>query len=225
MWYIHLDWFVTWSEFRMRVRSSQESGVRGVALAALLITLTIMQIMMALALPQWEAWVQREKELELIWRGEQYAQAIMYYYAKYRAYPPSIDILVQQHFLRKKYKEPFHPEGKWDILRQGQRVSSGKSVQSRQQKQKQPSGQRRTRRGPSKGTVPTAGELQTIGPIIGVRSLDPGEAIIKYKGGTTHNSWLFVFNPQQLQRRQVIQGQPRQQIQKKQPPRSFKKKP
>ena len=50
---------------------------------------------------------QREKEEELIWRGQQYDRAIQLYRKK-NAAPgaPSVDKLVEGRFLRKKYKDP-----------------------------------------------------------------------------------------------------------------------
>jgi hypothetical protein len=51
--------------------------------------------------------VQREKEAELVFRGEQYARAIGLYQRKLAgAFPPSLDALVEQKFLRKRYKDP-----------------------------------------------------------------------------------------------------------------------
>ena len=64
-------------------------------------------IMMTVALPKWRQQTQRAREEELIFRGEQYARAIVLYMVKNRgAYPPSIDILVEQRYLRKKWKDP-----------------------------------------------------------------------------------------------------------------------
>ena len=49
----------------------------------------------------------RDKEAELLWRGQQYDRAIQLYRRK-NAAPgtPSIDALVQGKFLRKRYKDP-----------------------------------------------------------------------------------------------------------------------
>jgi hypothetical protein len=55
----------------------------------------------------WSHATQREREEELIWRGEQYRRAIMLFQRKYaNTFPPTVDILVEQKFLRKKYKDP-----------------------------------------------------------------------------------------------------------------------
>ena len=66
-----------------------------------------MSVLMSVALPAWRHEAQREKEAELVFRGEQYARAIALYRAKNaNAFPPSVDVLVQGKFLRKKYVDP-----------------------------------------------------------------------------------------------------------------------
>ena len=80
---------------------------RGYAMAALLVSMSVMAVLMGAALPVWSHATQREREEELIWRGEQYRRAIMLFQRKYaNTFPPTVDILVEQKFLRKKYKDP-----------------------------------------------------------------------------------------------------------------------
>src|SRR5687768_3267261 len=82
-------------------------GERGFAMAALLVGMGIMAIFMSVALPAWRTMAQREKEAEFVFRGGQYARAIRLYQDKRGgAYPPDIDTLVRERFLRKKYKDP-----------------------------------------------------------------------------------------------------------------------
>ncbi len=89
-------------------RSADQAGY---AMAALLVGLSIMAVMMTAALPVWNHAAKREKEAELVWRGEQYKRAIMLFQRKYaNAFPPSVDVLVEQKFLRKKYKDPITNE-------------------------------------------------------------------------------------------------------------------
>ena len=62
-------------------------------------------IFLAMALPAWRTAAQREKETELIFRGQQYARAIALFQRKYaNTFPPNLNILLDQHFLRKKYR-------------------------------------------------------------------------------------------------------------------------
>ena len=76
-------------------------------MAALLVSLAVMSVLMSVALPAWRHEAQREKEAELVFRGEQYARAVALYRAKNaNAFPPSVDVLVQGKYLRKKYLDP-----------------------------------------------------------------------------------------------------------------------
>ena len=76
-------------------------------MAALLVAMTIMAIVMTVALPVWHTAMRREREAELIFRGQQYARAVMLYQRRFPgAAPPNLDILLNEHLLRKKYKDP-----------------------------------------------------------------------------------------------------------------------
>ena len=81
-------------------------GTSGYAMAALLVSMAVMAVLMSVALPVWRHEAQREKEDELVWRGQQYVRAIRLFQAKTRALPTSVDLLVQGHYLRKKFKDP-----------------------------------------------------------------------------------------------------------------------
>ena len=86
----------------------------GYALAAVLISVAIMSIVMTALLPVWRQQMQREKEAELAFRGEQYARAIYLFNVKNGGqFPPSIDALVQGRYLRKKYKDPMTEDGEF----------------------------------------------------------------------------------------------------------------
>ena len=62
---------------------------------------------MTVVMPVWKQTAQREKEEELVFRGKQYVHAIGLFQRKFaNAYPPNIDVLVEQRFLRKKFKDP-----------------------------------------------------------------------------------------------------------------------
>ena len=76
-------------------------------MAALLVGMSVMAVLMSALLPVWTHMATREKEEELIFRGRQYARAIGLFQRKFaNTPPPSIDVLVDQRFLRKKYKDP-----------------------------------------------------------------------------------------------------------------------
>jgi type II secretory pathway pseudopilin PulG len=76
-------------------------------MAALLVAMSIMAVMMTVAMPVWKHQIQREREEELVFRGQQYVHAIALFQRKFaNAYPPTVDVLVDQKFLRKKFKDP-----------------------------------------------------------------------------------------------------------------------
>jgi type II secretory pathway pseudopilin PulG len=80
---------------------------RGYAMAALLVAMSIMAIALSTALPVFQTAARREREAELVFRGEQYARAIGLFQRKYaNALPPDVQVLIDQRFLRKKYKDP-----------------------------------------------------------------------------------------------------------------------
>jgi type II secretory pathway pseudopilin PulG len=63
----------------------------------------------------------RQKEDEMIWRGNQYARAFRLYFAKFRKFPTKIEDLTNQtngvRFLRQAYKDPMNKEdGSWRFI-------------------------------------------------------------------------------------------------------------
>src|SRR4026207_154682 len=104
-------------------RRSLHTG--GYAMAALLVAMTIMAIFMSMALPAWRTVAQREKEDELVFRGQQYARAIALFQRKYaNTFPPSVNILIDGHFLRRKYKDPM-TGGDFQVVYANQQAQAG----------------------------------------------------------------------------------------------------
>jgi type II secretory pathway pseudopilin PulG len=157
----------------------------GYAMACLLTAMTIMAIVLSAALPAWKQIMQREKEEELVFRGEQYAHAIALFQRKFaNSTPPNIDVLVQQRFLRKKYKDPITnddfvpisivPQTAAGAIQAGTQPGRGASASAT----------------PGAGTAsPTTGA--TAG-IIGVTSGSSDASIRTYNGRTHYNEWAFV---------------------------------
>ena len=79
----------------------------GYAMVALLVAMSVMAIALSTAMPVFSTVARREREAELVFRGEQYARAIAMFQRKYgNALPPDVNVLIDQRFLRKKYKDP-----------------------------------------------------------------------------------------------------------------------
>ena len=178
-------------------------GNRGYAMVMLLVAMGIMAVVWTTALPAWSQLAKREKEEELIFRGNQYARAIGLFQRKYaNQSPPSIDVLLEQKFLRKKYKDPMVPDGEFQLLYQTvqQPGSSGRGQpqgpQGPQGRSSQPSQgpQGRSNQPSGFGTPGIAVPGQVIGaPIIGVTSKSKEESLRVYNGATHYNEWQFIY--------------------------------
>lgn len=152
------------------------------------------------------AQVKREREIELVHRGAQYARAIKKFYRKAGRYPTSIEQLEntnQIRFLRKRYKDPVTGED-FRVLRFGDVKLAPKSpgsatnpgVASDQGSQiGQPIGQPLTGSGPSFGG----------GPVIGVASTSTQKGFMEFNGKSRYNEWEFIYEPT-LDRGGLIKG-------------------
>jgi type II secretory pathway pseudopilin PulG len=180
-------------------------------MVALLVGLAIMGIMMSAAMPVWRQAAQREKEAELAFRGEQYARAIGLFQRKFAAsFPPSVDVLVDQKFLRKKYKDPVTNDD-FQILYQaassqragdvsdGVGQGAGRNPGATTGVGRQTSvGSRDSDGGDDQPTSFGGGSAGTLGPrggIVGVASKSKEKSIRLYKGRGRYNEWEFVYTP------------------------------
>jgi len=195
-----------------------QDNERGYAMAALLVSLAVMMVLMSVAMPVWKTQAQREKEAELIFRGEQIARGINLYMRKMggASYPPSLDVLVQGRFLRKKYKDPMtendtslpmNQRGEWDVINAAGGIPGGGEGGPSPQ---QPGGRGRagapstglsappSRMGIGAGQTGMAAPSfggQTAGGMMGVRSKSKESSFKIYKGtGSHYNEWLFLFS-------------------------------
>jgi type II secretory pathway pseudopilin PulG len=174
-----------------------QASERGYAMAALLVMIAIMLTLMTAAGPIWRHLARREKEAELVFRGEQYARAIALYRTKNanlpNAFPPSIDVLVEGKYLRKKYKDPMTKDGEFvPIAAAGQQpgVPGGNPQTGRGRAgQPQPSP---VQPQPGAPQPPTAGPA--AGGVMGVRSKSTETSLRSYRGATRYDMWQFTFN-------------------------------
>ena len=151
-----------------------QGSQRGYAMAAVLVALAVMSVVTTALLPVWRQQAQREKEAELVFRGAQYARAIQLYRNKNgNVAPPNIDILVQQKYLRKKYKDPITGED-FQPLYVGQQ-------------QNQPGLPGTGRQG---GAQPPQQQMGGAG-LTGVLSKSKETSIRNHNGATTYNTWQF----------------------------------
>jgi len=179
----------------------------GYVLLAIAIGLVIMGIFMAAAVPAWDYVIHREREEELLWRGRQYVQALERYQRKFPgAFPPNIDTLVEEKFLRKAYEDPMSSDGEWQILRQNSPELRAPGAPGASQnmpgrdprfRAPQPIGR------PSRLGAQSMSDQQ-LGGVVGVVSKSD-ESTLRVPGlkeatflrvvgqGEKYNEWLFVF--------------------------------
>ena len=181
-------------------------------MAALLVALAVMAVLASAAMPPWKQMAQREKEAELIFRGQQYARAIGLFQRRSGpgVNPPNLDVLVQQRFLRKKYKDPITGDD-FDLISPATAMAVPTAPTPGTQTRGAPTGTTAptTTRGglsqplstPGRGPQPGGGAAvgfggTVAGGIVGVQSKSKAESIRIYNGRTHYNEWQFVYIPQ-----------------------------
>ncbi len=84
----------------------------------MMVTLLIL-ISLTAALPDVYTAGMREREEELLFRGNEYARAIALFRRQFRRYPSSVKELLETngiHFLRHEYPDPMTKKGKWRFI-------------------------------------------------------------------------------------------------------------
>jgi len=198
-------------------RRAVEFDDGGYILAVLLISLAVGAVWMSALLPAWRQQAIREKEAELVFRGEQYARAIaLYNRANPGTLPPSIELLVSQHYLRKAYKDPITGE---DFLYLGSGIPGqlgsttatsviGTGIEPGTLGQNAPTGTAGPVQAPGGGAVGLGSAMRGI---YGVRSRSAETSIRIYNGFQQYNLWAFDFT-QALQRLPALPAPPGQGI-------------
>ena len=140
-------------------------------MVALLVGMSVMAVMLGVALPVWQTAMRREREAELVFRGEQYVQAIRLFQRRYAGtFPPSIDVLVEQKFLRRRYQDPV-TRSDFRVLYAETGATGGVAAPT------------------SRGQTAT---FSARGGLIGVVSTSPNTSLRLYNGRGRYNEWTFV---------------------------------
>jgi type II secretory pathway pseudopilin PulG len=200
----------SYMQLRGQGQSSGRSGDdRGYAMAALLVAMSVMAVLMGAALPVWNKQAQREREEEYLFRAHEYARGVMKFQHKYgAAFPPSLDVLVEQRFVRRKYKDPLTgqdfqpvyqtagPLGQPGVGTAGGTLQPGQIAQERQMTQGTPSSGFGTTAtlGQTGGTsTSNQGPAQPGAPVIGVVSKSKATSIKIYNGRTRYDQWAVTY--------------------------------
>jgi type II secretory pathway pseudopilin PulG len=184
----------------MRIRHSGTFwwGEGGYAMAALLVGMSIMAVALSVALPIWHTAAKRERETELIFRGQQYARAISLFQRKYaNAFPPNLDILLNERFLRKKYKDPMTKDGEFQLLYIGAQPAAGVPQAGRGAQPGIAPGPVGIPSAPAAAPGAPAGVVGAVqggarGGITGVASKSTEKGFRLYNGREKYNEWAFV---------------------------------
>jgi type II secretory pathway pseudopilin PulG len=148
----------------------------GYAMAALLVTLLVMGVLSSIMLPSWSQAAKREREAELVFRGEQYSRAIRLFQKEHPGvFPLNLETLVEQRFLRRLYKDPMIENGEFLVLYQ----ATEKDLRTTKLDQ-EPDDQ---------AGIPVA---RPTGGIIGVVSKSTKPSLLLYNGSSAYSEWEFI---------------------------------
>lgn len=101
--------------------SRRRGSERGYMLLYLLFLIAVLTVSLATIVPTVKFTITRDREQEMVHRGEQYRRAIRRYYRKMGSYPVSLDVLENTNdmrFLRKRYKDPMNHDKDFKTLSQ-----------------------------------------------------------------------------------------------------------
>ena len=156
---------------------------KGFTLAALMVAIGVMAIMLAVAATIWSRVAQREREEELIFRGNQYVTAIGRFYRKYQRLPMTLAELSETRCIRKLYPDPMTKDGQWNLIYFSPAdMSKGKIAQ------------------PLDETKNISGKT-----IVGVASKSTKKALRPYKDKWFYNEWQFTLENAQSTKKSVTE--------------------
>jgi type II secretory pathway pseudopilin PulG len=173
----------------------------GFTLVMLVVMLAVMAILMTVAVQTVSFQMRREREAELIFRGNQYVEAIRLYKAKYGRLPMSLKEIweANPHVIRKKWKDPITDSSNWGLVFLGQ---TGNAVQPGRgggmpgqtpTPTPEPTPEPTPPPGGDEGAPAFGAPPQQTGPIVGVYSKSCDDSIRIVDGRTRYCDWKFVI--------------------------------
>jgi type II secretory pathway pseudopilin PulG len=183
-----------------------------------MIAITVLNIMVAIALPMWSQEIQRDREEELISRGWQYVEAIRVFQNRFQRLPIRLEELmeVKPRSIRRLWKDPM-TDGTMQPIYQNE----GQPIPGQPQPglpgqpdPNNPGGQRPgdpnspngpngpngvppdpNNPNPQNGPVDANGQpIAAGGPITGVRSRSTKKSILLFYGKEHYNQWRFTLD-------------------------------
>lgn len=125
--------------------AQRRRGEEGTLLVIIMIGVAIGSIALTVATQSWSTMLRRDREQELIFRGNQYVTAILAYRKEHGGqFPLNLEDLYKEgprrlRYIRKLYRDPIARDGKWGLLYLmpgGQGVYDPKAAQKAQEKAK-----------------------------------------------------------------------------------------
>lgn len=208
-------------------RRAARQSEAGYNLVILVVAITVLNILVAAAIPLWRTAIKREKEEELISRGFQYAEAIRVFQHRYGRMPARLDELVEvkPRCIRRLWADPITGKQDWVPIRvgmpgavdpnappngndEGRGGGQGKDPDDENGQDDQNGGDDesadlRPAAPPTSGTGTPDGNAG-LGPIRGVRSRSKAEAIKTMFGQNRYDQWQFTV--ELLQGAGVVNG-------------------
>jgi type II secretory pathway pseudopilin PulG len=170
----------------------------GYVLIMLLFMIAAMTIGLMVAVPVWQTQIQREKEAELIFRGNQYVEAVRIFQLKTPGtFPHALDELIEEKCLRRHYEDPMNPDGDWNIILLPE--AAGGALPSRGRSPGGSAGRPEQRRGGTfavqKILVAPESALSSIRnpQILGVVSSSTEKSFRIYNEEESYDKWLFFY--------------------------------
>src|SRR5262245_20055946 len=190
-------------------------------MAALLVAMGVIFIVLSTTLPVFSTMAKRERETELVFRGQQYARAVMLFQRKYgNALPPNLDVLLNERFLRKQYKDPVTNED-FQLIGPGSPelalaataapvvAGRGGAGQQRgggppivQQQQQSPIAQQQQQQSQISGRGVQSNPVapgQAPGGVLGVVSKSKATSLRLYNNHDKYNEWVFTAQQMSVQ--------------------------
>jgi type II secretory pathway pseudopilin PulG len=183
-------------------------------MAGVIVIMAIMAIMLTVAVQTASFHQKREKELELVFRGKQFVEAVRLFRARNGRFPLKLDELVKAkpRVLRKKWIDPITGKFDWVPVFIGQGgttvagggataqgtpaptpsptpVDDGTEDEGGNATHKQPRG------GAKAGQAPFPA-VDATGPIAGVHSRSRDDSILVLDGRSTYSDWVFSIEQQ-----------------------------
>lgn len=169
----------------------------GYNLVILVVAITVLNIMVAAAIPLWRTAIRREKEEELIFRGLQYAEGLRRFQQRHGHLPSRLEELIEvkPRSMRQLWEDPITGKRDWVPIR----VLVSDNVDRDQANDDKPGGEdpdgrEKPEPEPGAGGFGTIDGNAGLGPIRGVRSRSREEAIKVQFNQNRYDQWQFTVD-------------------------------